>query len=49
MTRECHVRFCERLEVKLPRPTHLFSSRYTTIFGTLRRNILCDDRNMVTA
>ena len=23
MTRECHVRFCERLRVKLPGPTHL--------------------------
>ena len=22
MTRECHVRFCERLGVRLPRPTH---------------------------
>jgi len=22
MTRECHVRFCERPGVKLPRPTH---------------------------
>lgn len=22
MTRECHVRFCERLRVKLPGPTH---------------------------
>jgi len=23
MTRECHVRFCERLGVKFPRPTEL--------------------------
>ena len=26
MTRECHVRFCERLGVRLPRPTHHHSS-----------------------
>jgi IS5 family transposase len=24
MTRECHVRFCERLRGKFPRPTHHF-------------------------
>jgi hypothetical protein len=31
MTRECHVQFCKRLRVKLPRPTyrrlHLFKFR----------------------
>lgn len=24
MTRECHVRFCERLREQFPRPTHHF-------------------------
>jgi len=27
MTRECHVRFCERLGVGLPRPTHHFGMK----------------------
>ena len=26
MTRECHVRFCERLGVRLPKPTRLMNS-----------------------
>ena len=27
MTRECHVRFCERLRGKVPRPTHHFGMK----------------------
>jgi len=27
MTRECHVRFCERLRGQFPRPTHLFGMK----------------------
>jgi len=30
MTRECPVRFCERLGVKLPRPTHRVTRMKTT-------------------
>ena len=28
MTRECHVRFCERLRVKLPRPTYQVTAAF---------------------
>jgi hypothetical protein len=28
MTCECHVRFCERLGVRLPGPTHLLAAMY---------------------
>lgn len=27
MTRECHVRFCERLRGQFPRPTHHFGMK----------------------
>ena len=27
MTRECHVRFCERLRGKFPRPTYHFGMK----------------------
>ena len=30
MTRECHVRFCERLRGKLPRSTHHFGMKVHT-------------------
>ena len=33
MTRECHVRFCERLRVKLPRPTYQVSSTFIFLVG----------------
>lgn len=32
MSREAHVRFCERLGVKLPRPTHLYGRFVADVF-----------------
>jgi hypothetical protein len=32
MTRECHVRFCERPGVQLPRPTHLRNLHYAQAY-----------------
>ena len=41
MSREAHVRFCERLGVKLPRSTHPVAESF---FGTLKTELVHHER-----